>query len=96
MLTFSSVLLVIILLWVFRGTLKRATQTAPEIADNLLSTAAVASAAMNQQVVTLAAEARVEQRQRLLQAAEAYQQIGQVDLTDEQILKNMGLLSTKK
>lgn len=96
MFTFSAVILVLVLLWIFRGTLKRTTTVAPEIADNLLQTAAVASSALNQQVVTLAAEARVEQRQRLLQAAEAYQQIGQVDLTDEQILKNMGLLSTKK
>lgn len=95
MLTFSTVILILIGLWIFRGTLKKATTAMPEAADNLLQTACVASAALNQQVTTLAAEARVEQRARLLQAAEAYKAIGSEDVTDEAILQSMGLLSKK-
>lgn len=92
----SLLILCLIALWIFRGTLKKASQSLPEAADNCLQTAVVATAALNKQVSTLAAEATVEQRMRLLEAAKAYQAIGDVNTTDEQILVSMGLLSPKK
>ena len=93
--SFALVILILVALFVFRSTVKKASQALPEAADNTLSTLVVASAALNKQVATLAAEATVEQRMRLLEAAKAYQAIGDVDTTDEQILQNMGLLSKK-
>lgn len=87
----ASLIAFFVLLLVFRSTIKVATSALPSVANDLLGSATKAARQLNNEVGTLASEARVEQRARLTAAADAYKALLQQDSrSDEEILKEMG------
>lgn len=80
-----------VLLLVFRSTIKVATSALPSVANDLLGSATKAAKQLNNEVGTLASEARVEQRARLTAASAAYKALlAEDNRSDQEILREMG------
>ena len=91
---FTSLAIIIfglIALFIFKRTIGVAASVLPDATSDVLKAAAVAAKQLNNEVSTLASEARVSQRERLTVAAAQYKALLAEDSrSDAEILREMG------
>ena len=84
-LSFSSVVLIVIIGFVFRKTLRQATDIAPQVANDALTMAAVGSAYARDLVYINEAESRIELQQRAKTIADSIAANGNTVINIEQL-----------